>query len=679
MEGVLAGLNGTIFCFGQTGAGKTYTMSGEAQQYARRGIVPRALHQLFQEVELRVDRSYEVKVSFLEIYNETLYDLLSPSPGAPDALHILEERDVTFVRGLTEVPVHSEEQALACFFEGESARSTAEHTLNANSSRSHSIFTVQVQVRSAGEGTERSTCSKLSLVDLAGSERTKKTGVTGQQMREANCINKSLTFLEQAVNALSRREAHVPYRQSKLTSVLRDALGGNCRTVMIANVWPEASHLEETVSTLRFASRVRLIETEAYVAESTDPSLLIKRYERQVKELKAELAMRDMLNGRSAVNYGDLSEAEAVELQALVKRFLQGGEQASLVDALPCDTLKRVRDVYRQMQALYQAAASDAEKQQAWLLRLTEALHCAGPAGSQARPGSSPGMGEPESSGRGFSVGLAPPGLRPPTALKDDGGFILKRFTAEAAGEPPIACLGAGIEPTTDCLGAGMAPGGSPPRSPGSPGIAAMRSPGRVSSPGMDRNAAFLQFKAGVGQQLNQTLKERQAALKAQREAAKACSLAVNAAKASIDALSAELQDKSAQHGGAMPGGVLDSEQFQLMQRLKGLKLDYRRMFDDLREARDRLDPAVAAAAAARQALIDAFNSWFDQAHSGQLAFGGSPLTDEEGLDASEAFDQLQVSRMYAQDPDSLAFHAARKQVRSKQTKQSHRSFMAVR
>eukprot|EP00951_Prasinocladus_malaysianus_P000708 scaffold5099_cov47-Prasinocladus_malaysianus.AAC.2 len=136
---------------------------------------------------------------------------------------------------------------------------------------------------------------QINLVDLAGSERTKKTGVTGQTLKEATFINKSLSFLEQTVNALSKKASHVPFRQSKLTSVLRDALGGNCKTVMLANIWGEAAHLEETVSTLRFASRVKLIQTDAQVNESQDLALQVERYKRQIKELKQELMMRDAL------------------------------------------------------------------------------------------------------------------------------------------------------------------------------------------------------------------------------------------------------------------------------------------------------------------------------------------------------------------------------------------------
>jgi kinesin family protein 6/9 len=149
---------------------------------------------------------------------------------------------------LTKKYCSSEAEALSFFFAGEANRATASHILNKTSSRSHCIFTIFLESRASGDGAEKTTVSKLNLVDLAGSERTKKTAVTGQALKEATYINKSLTFLEQTVNALSRHEAHVPFRQSKLTGVLRDALGGNCKTVMIACVWPDDVHVEVGLS-----------------------------------------------------------------------------------------------------------------------------------------------------------------------------------------------------------------------------------------------------------------------------------------------------------------------------------------------------------------------------------------------------------------------------------------------
>lgn len=171
VSNVLAGINGTIFAYGQTGAGKTFTMGGDVMSYPHRGVIPRSLHQIFQEVELRVDKSYRVSVSYLEIYNECMYDLLSDKPGASGDLQVIEDGGQTRIVGLRQVEVRSEEEALSQFFLGEQMRSTSDHVLNKNSSRSHCIFTVYVEVKTSSSISEKAITSKLHLVDLAGSER----------------------------------------------------------------------------------------------------------------------------------------------------------------------------------------------------------------------------------------------------------------------------------------------------------------------------------------------------------------------------------------------------------------------------------------------------------------------------------------------------------------------------
>lgn len=251
------GYSGTIMAYGQTGAGKTYTMLGNTAAYAQRGIIPRALEDVFRHIANRPDTAYQVTVSYLEIYNETYFDLLDPQCRQLSDLAVRDnEHGAVVVKGLTTTIVTTEEEALQCLFRGESNRAVSRHDMNAASSRSHCIFTVAIESCSRVESSEKRTLSKLNLVDLAGSERVGKTNSTGATLTEARYINKSLSFLEQVVVALAdRARDHVPFRQNKLTNVLRDSLGGNCKTRLIANVRCEAVHLDETVSTLRFAAR----------------------------------------------------------------------------------------------------------------------------------------------------------------------------------------------------------------------------------------------------------------------------------------------------------------------------------------------------------------------------------------------------------------------------------------
>jgi kinesin family protein 6/9 len=175
-------------------------------------------------------------------------------------------------------------------------------------------------MKSRIESSEKVITSKLNFVDLAGSERVKKTGSTGIILKEANYINKSLTFLEQVVVALtdkkkSRGKDHIPYRQSKLTHLLKDSIGGNCRTVMIATVWPEDNHLNETLSTLNFARRMMNVVNEASVNIQLDTSALLRKYAKEIKELKQELAMHNTLANRGRISYDPYTAEEQYPLQ----------------------------------------------------------------------------------------------------------------------------------------------------------------------------------------------------------------------------------------------------------------------------------------------------------------------------------------------------------------------------
>eukprot|EP01039_Chlorochromonas_danica_P016088 gene16088-18994_t len=251
----------------------------------------------------------------MEIYNERIYDLLVDvaNPEIGSEYTIVEERDGRgrFVRGLTELEVRDEASALNLLFTGGLSRTTATHKLNKRSNRSHSIFTLYLQQRQRSGVSERIVHSKLHLVDLAGSERLKKTmdsvdGTMGDEVtrKESMAINRSLTYLEQCVVALTRKgQTHIPYRQSKLTNILKDCLGANCNTVMIACIWGEASHLEETVSTLRLASRMNRVVNESTSVESVDPTILLKKQEKLIKALKQELLMHDALVERTGMVY----------------------------------------------------------------------------------------------------------------------------------------------------------------------------------------------------------------------------------------------------------------------------------------------------------------------------------------------------------------------------------------
>ncbi|XP_034078070.1 kinesin-like protein KIF6 isoform X2 [Gymnodraco acuticeps] len=321
-DSVLAGYNGTIFAYGQTGSGKTFTITGGAEHYSDRGIIPRTLSYLYERFSQDSSMVYTTHISYLEIYNEMGYDLLDSRHEAsrledlPKVL-IMEDPDQNIhLRNLSLQQSANEEEALNLLFLGDTNRMIAETPMNQASTRSHCIFTMHLCRREPGSATLRR--SKLHLVDLAGSDRVSKTGLSGQLLTEAKYINLSLHYLEQVIIALSEKNrSHIPYRNSMLTSVLRDSLGGNCMTTMIATMAVDRRNLDESISTCRFAQRVALIKNEAILNEELDPALLIARLKREIQSLKEELAM---LTGEQ--RDGQLTVEEIQRLEQLVKAFL---------------------------------------------------------------------------------------------------------------------------------------------------------------------------------------------------------------------------------------------------------------------------------------------------------------------------------------------------------------------
>lgn len=238
-----------IFNFHKTGSGKTFTMTGGAEHYEERGIIPRTLSYIFDYYSKSSGSVYATSISYLEIYNENGYDLLDPKHEAtkledlPKVTLYEDSEQNIHLKNLALYPATSEEDALNLLFVGDTNRMIAETPMNQASTRSHCIFTIHLTAREAGSATLRK--AKLHLVDLAGSERVSKTGVNGQLLTEAKYINLSLHYLEQVIVALSESgRSHIPYRNSMMTSVLRDSLGGNCMTTMIATISVEKKNID---------------------------------------------------------------------------------------------------------------------------------------------------------------------------------------------------------------------------------------------------------------------------------------------------------------------------------------------------------------------------------------------------------------------------------------------------
>ncbi|XP_039916474.1 kinesin-like protein KIF6 isoform X6 [Hirundo rustica] len=331
-ECVLAGYNGTIFAYGQTGSGKTFTITGGAEHYSERGIIPRTLSYIFDQLQKDSNKVYTTHVSYLEIYNECGYDLLDPRHEASrmedlPKVTIMEDSDQNIhLKNLSLQQATNEEEALNLLFLGDTNRMIAETPMNQASSRSHCIFTIHISSKEPGSATIRR--SKLHLVDLAGSERVAKTGIGGHLLTEAKYINLSLHYLEQVIIALAEKNrSHIPYRNSMMTSVLRDSLGGNCMTTMISTLAMDKRNIDESISTCRFAQRVALIKNEAVLNEEIDPRLMIVQLKKEIQDLKDEL---ELVTGKQRTS--ELSQKELLQLDELIETFLKDNDPDSSLD-----------------------------------------------------------------------------------------------------------------------------------------------------------------------------------------------------------------------------------------------------------------------------------------------------------------------------------------------------------
>ncbi|EPX73214.1 kinesin-like protein Klp3 [Schizosaccharomyces octosporus yFS286] len=263
VDDLFQGYNGTVLAYGQTGSGKTYTMMGVEGDPENSGLTPRMLHRIFDKIRSSPSTTeYEVKVSYMEIYMEKIRDLLSPDN---DHLTVHENKlQGVYVEGLKTVYVSSEAEAFQILNQGMNSRAVASTNMNATSSRSHSIFVVEVVQTNNSSGETRR--GRLFLVDLAGSESVGKSGAVGQTLEEAKKINRSLSTLGMVINSLTEnKHGHIPYRDSKLTRILKESLGGNSRTTLIINCSPSIYNASETLSTLRFGNRAKNIKNKVVV------------------------------------------------------------------------------------------------------------------------------------------------------------------------------------------------------------------------------------------------------------------------------------------------------------------------------------------------------------------------------------------------------------------------------
>ena len=339
VESLMSGYNSTIFAYGQTGTGKTYTMEGFSYDYLspKKGLIPRAIENIFKYIEnnSNSDTTFIIRVTYLQIYNESIDDLLK---SEKKHLSIREShKKGIYVEGLSEWAVCSPNDIYALLERGAQSRIRAQTKMNDVSSRSHAVFTIILEQMKISKGKKKFKCGKLNLVDLAGSERVKLSGASGKQLDESRRINKSLSALGNVINALTDpKTKHIPYRDSKLTRLLQNSLGGNCKTSMIAMISPYDGSFNESISTLNFAKRAKSIRIKASINEEVNQNALISQYETELSRLRKELEEKnEIINNNAFIKKIEMEKIQAEKdkneaLQALEKaslRFLQEREE----------------------------------------------------------------------------------------------------------------------------------------------------------------------------------------------------------------------------------------------------------------------------------------------------------------------------------------------------------------
>lgn len=354
VDKVLAGYNGTILAYGQTGTGKTYTMEGVRTEPELKGIIPNSFAHIFGHIaKANEDVTFLVRVSYFEIYNEEIRDLLIKNSTK---LEVKERPDIgVFVKDLSTYIVNNADDMDRIMSLGNKNRVVGATAMNMESSRSHAIFSITIETSQlCADNQQHVKMGRLHLVDLAGSERQSKTGAVGQRLREATKINLSLSTLGNVISALvDGKCTHIPYRNSKLTRILQDSLGGNSKTVMCATIGPADYNYDETISTLRYANRAKNIRNRARINEDPKDALL-RQFQLEIQALKKQLEEGTGVAGTSG-SEGEESDGDEKE-DRIDKEFL---DQPLGMDAL--DDGVEITDNYILEQENYAVEGEDME------------------------------------------------------------------------------------------------------------------------------------------------------------------------------------------------------------------------------------------------------------------------------------------------------------------------------
>ncbi|NWY71389.1 KIF9 protein, partial [Erithacus rubecula] len=674
----LQGYNGTVMCYGQTGAGKTYTMTGAASEYRNRGIIPRAIQQIFKSAAEFLSILVTVRISYLEIYNETLFDLLAPALGRgskDNQLAVMDGPQGVYVKGLSIHPL-SLEFSLHC--QGETNRVIGEHSLNKNSSRSHCIFTMYIECRSRDYTNHKCLKSKITLIDLAGSERLSKTGSEGQVRLEASYINKSLTFLEQLVIALAdpKRE-HIPFRQSKLTHVLKDSLGKSwdsnscCKNhVSMGTASPKG------LSSLRFATRMNWVTAEPVPNKPFYQEASVKALEEEIQLLKKELILQDSLANRSFMSYNPLTTAQRAEIRSQVQKYLRG-----VIEEINIVNVRQMQEVFRQFKVIVSQQEEEVES------RLWKKY----------------GLGQRDMAAESESSSSSEWGLDESQEQEEQEDMIplVKKLMNLVHPFSPVRKEKSGTPPLET-----IQDDSSPPKSPSKTldeeeeeeeegsdqdsdeevSVSPAGEDLQLNSP-PSKHEAFELFKKEAGREIHRIFRENKRILISRKKRSHSVAQKVNHIKQQMEAIkeALEVQKRKRRQEGEYTDEkgqvIIDEKEFSLILKLKELKEEHRAGFAELQDLKAEIQYCQQLVDKCRKRLISEFEIWYNESFyipehmkealkpGGNIRPGMIPINRVTCLDEDEQdkFEQMQET-VLPDCPGSVSFYRARMKADQKQT-----------
>ncbi|XP_027559397.1 kinesin-like protein KIF9 isoform X2 [Neopelma chrysocephalum] len=702
----LCGHNGTIMCYGQTGAGKTYTMTGSTTEYKHRGIIPRAIQQVFKAARESTTLLTSVRISYLEVYNEALFDLLGPGGSRNIPLAVLDSPQGVCVRGLSVYTVSNEKEALNLFFEGDNNRVIAEHALNKNSSRSHCIFTIYIECRSAVYTNLKGVKSKITLIDLAGSERLSEIESTGQIQKENSYINRSLTFLEQIILALADpSRGYIPFRQSKLTHVLKDSLGGNCNTVLVTNICGEAAHVEETLSSLRFATRLRWITAEPVPNVTFEPEVSVKALEEEIDLLKQELVLQDIVVNRCLVTYSPLTGVQRAAIKSQVHKYLRGA-----IEEIDIVSIRQIQEVFKQFKVIISQQEKDIEAK----LRSKYLL------GDKGESKADSGSGEEvedeekkdkkekkdEAGGGDLGDGLVQEGEKLQREALETGTSSSSPVPGEKKedkkSEEQIKkekLVSPSLERDLD----GSAPPETQEESPTKDvaeeeGASEQDRADSEQEPSSGKETqqpsippstaqAFELFKQGAGSEISRIFKENKSILLARKRSSNSLARRINDIKREMEGVRETLEGKKrkrwqeGEYTDEEGQVIIDEKEFSLILKLKELKEEHRAGYAELQDLKAEIQHCQQLVDKCRKRLISEFEIWYNESFcipedvrealrpGGSIRPGMIPVDRVMCLDEDEQdkFERMQETNL-PECPGSTPFYRARMKMEQQQT-----------